>query len=187
MRIVKSIILIASLAVAATTLARDIEGVAVPESVTVAGAPLTLNGAGIRTRFFVKVYIGALYLPAKETSVDKIVAAPGAKSVRMHFLYKELEPSKLTDAWTDGFRNNNSEAEYKALEARLGQFNAMFTTVRRGDAIFVDLLPNGDTQVTIKGEARGSVAGADFQRALLKVWLGDKPADGDLKRAMLGG
>jgi hypothetical protein len=167
--------------------ARDIEGVTVPESVTLTDAPLVLNGAGIRSRFFVKVYVGALYLPAKETSVDKIVAAPGAKSVRMHFLYKELEPSKLTDAWTDGFKNNNGEAEFKTLATRLEQFNAMFTTVRRGESILIDLLPNGDTRVTIKGEARGSVAGADFQRALLKVWLGDKPADGDLKRAMLGG
>lgn len=167
--------------------ARDIEGVAVPESVTVADAPLILNGAGIRSRFFVKVYIGALYLPAKEASVDKILAAPGAKSVRMHFLYKEVEAPKLTDAWTDGFKNNNSEAEYQALAARLEQFNAMFATVRRGDAIFVDLLPNGDTKVTVRGEARGTVLGADFQRALLKVWLGEKPADSDLKRGMLGG
>jgi chalcone isomerase-like protein len=62
----------------------------------------------------------------------------------------------------------------------------LFRTMRRGETIFIDLLPNGDTRVTINSEARGVVTGAEFQRALLKVWLGDKPADSDLKRAMLG-
>ena len=165
----------------------SIEGVNVPDSITVADAPLVLNGAGVRKRFFVKVYVGALYLPAKQTTTAGVLAANGPKSVRLHFLYKELEAKKLTDAWTDGFKNNNSDAEFKALGARLDQFNGFFRSVKQGETIFVDLLPSGDTKVTIKGEARGMVSGADFQRALLKVWLGDKPADADLKRGMLGG
>jgi hypothetical protein len=187
MRGLSGLVFVSLLLSAAPTLARDIEGVTVPESVTVADAPLVLNGAGVRSRFFVRVYVGALYLPAKETQAQAILAAGGARSVRMHFLYKELEAQKLTDAWTDGFKSNHGDAEFEALAARLAQFNALFRTVRRGETISIDLLPNGDTRVTINDEARGTVTGADFQRALLKVWIGDKPADNGLKQAMLGG
>jgi hypothetical protein len=48
------------------------------------------------------------------------------------------------------------------------------------------LLPRGDTRVWINDAQRGTVQGADFQRALLRVWLGNKPADTDLKQALLG-
>jgi hypothetical protein len=41
-------------------------------------------------------------------------------------------------------------------------------------------------QVLNYGEVLGTVQGEDFYRALLKVWLGDKPADKGLKKAWLG-
>jgi hypothetical protein len=175
------------LTLAATpALAVTVEGVNVPDTITVADTPLALNGAGVRKRFFIKVYVGALYLPAKESKVEAILASPGAKSVRLHFLYKEVDADSLTGAWNDGFKNNNTEAELAALAARIEQFNGMFRAVKSGETIFVDLLPGGETRVAINNEPRGSVTGADFQKALLKIWLGDKPADGDLKRGMLG-
>jgi hypothetical protein len=184
MRAVTTAILL--LLTAASANAVVVEGVNVPDSATVGDTALVLNGTGVRKRFFVKVYIGALYLPAKENKAETIVAAGGAKSVRLHFLYGELEAKKLTDAWTEGFKGNHSDAEYEALRPRIERFNALFRTVKRGETIFVDLLPNGETTVAINNERRGEVAGADFQKALLKIWLGQKPADEDLKRAMLG-
>ena len=41
---------------------------------------------------------------------------------------------------------------------------------------------------SINGQPRGEpIEGAVFFSALLRVWLGDKPADASLKKAMLGG
>lgn len=163
-----------------------VEGVNLPESVTVADTPLTLNGAGVRKRFFVKIYVGALYLPAKMTASDTIVASGGAKSIRLHFLYEELDAKKLTDAWSGGFKNNHNDAELAGLQPRIDRFNGFFRTVKRGESIVVNLMPNGETNVFIGDEKRGEIAGPDFQTALLKIWLGREPADEDLKRAMLG-
>lgn len=163
-----------------------IEGVNIPASVTVDDTVLVLNGAGVRKRFFVNVYIGALYLLAKETTAEAILTSSGTKSVRLHFLYSEVDVKKLADAWIDGFKNNNGEAEYDALRPRIERFNALFRTVKRGETILIDLHSSGNTTVTINGEQRGEIAGADFQQALLKIWLGRQPADKRLKRAMLG-
>lgn len=168
--------------------ARDVGGVQVPDRLPVAGAeqPLVLNGAGYRKKFFVDVYVGALYLAAPATQASRVLDAAGARVMRLAFV-REVEAGKLVGAWNDGFTANHSGAELPALRARLDRFNGLMRDVRRGDVLRLDLLPGGATQVRFNDELRGSVDGADFQRALLKVWLGAEPADAGLKQALLGG
>lgn len=168
--------------------AREVAGVNVPEQVTIANgtSPLQLNGAGVREKFFIDIYVGGLYLPKKTGNVSQIIDMPGAKRVVMHFLYKEVKKTKLTDGWTDGFRNNHTKAQFKVLKSRLDQFNALFHTIKRGEFICLDYIPAKGTQVWINETLAGTVPGQDFYQALLKVWLGDKPADSKLKAAMLG-
>ncbi len=168
--------------------AREVAGVNIPEQVKVANeaSPLQLNGAGIREKFFMDIYVGALYLPKKANSVSQILDMPGAKRVVMHFLYKQVKKTKLTNGWTDGFQDNNTKAQFKTLKPRLDQFNTLFRTVKRGDVIRLDYVPAKGTQVWVNDTLAGTVSGQDFYQALLKVWLGDKPADAKLKTAMLG-
>jgi hypothetical protein len=40
--------------------------------------------------------------------------------------------------------------------------------------------------VRINAELQGTVPGNDFFRALLKIWLGDRPVSKSLKQGMLG-
>jgi len=166
--------------------ALEIAGVDVPQSVTIENKALVLNGAGIRKKLFIKVYVGSLYLTAKQTAVGKILADPGAKSIVMNFLYKEVSTKKLVDGWNKGFADNSSAKEIKALQKRINQFNSLFTTVYKGDEIRLDYLPGKGTQVRINSTLKGSVQGEDFYQALLEIWLGAKPADANLKDAMLG-
>lgn len=178
---------VAGLLLAGQAAALDVAGVAVPEQASLGdGAPLTLNGAGVRSKFFIKVYVGALYLPAQAHSTAAVLAQDGPRRVSMHVLYGEIDRDKLVDAWNDGFAANLDDAAHAALAPRIAQFNALFDTVREGDVILLDYLPGEGTAVTIRGEHRGVIPGRDFNDALLRVWLGDEPADGDLKAAMLG-
>lgn len=166
--------------------ALEIAGVDVADSVTIDNKVLVLNGAGIRKKLFIKVYVGSLYLTAKQTTAGEILADPGAKSIVMNFLYKEVSPKKFADGWNKGFADNSSAIEIKALQERISQFNSLFTTAYKGDEIRLDYLPGEGTRVRINGIVKGSVPGEDFSRALLKIWLGPKPAEADLKDAMLG-
>jgi hypothetical protein len=44
------------------------------------------------------------------------------------------------------------------------------------------------TQLLVDGKPVGRpIQGEDFYRALLRIWLGDKPVQDDLKKALLGG
>lgn len=164
----------------------ELAGVELAPEVQVAGTDLVLNGAGVRKKFVVKVYVGALYLPQSASQTDAVLAMDGPKRVLMHFLYRKVEAQKLTDGWSEGFEKNQSDASLQALRPRLARFNALFRDVEAGDEILLDYLPGQGTRVTIRGEDKGLIPGEDFYRALLAVWLGDQPADGGLKKGMLG-
>jgi hypothetical protein len=168
--------------------ALEVAGVMVPEKVTIgeSSKQLVLNGAGIRKKLFVKVYVGAFYLPGKLNTVGAILGDPGPKRIAMHFLYKEVSAKKLIDGWNEGFAGNSKPEEVKSLQGRINQFNKLFRTVKKGDVIRLDYLPDEGTQVWINEKLMGAVEGQDFSQALLRIWLGPKPADAGLKKAWLG-
>jgi len=164
----------------------EIENIEIPETVKLGNSTLILNGAGIRTKFFFDIYIGSLYLKSKEKNITKILNNTQAKQIRLNFLYKEISKEKLTTGWTAGFKNNNSETTLQSLKKQLDIFNSFFTTTHKGDAVILDFLDSNKTRITINSVVKGEIPGNDFQIALLKVWLGDDPADYGLKDAMLG-
>ena len=165
---------------------REVAGVNVPETAEVHGEKLVLNGAGIRSKFFFSIYIGALYLPERIKKPDQVFSNQKSKRVLMHVLYKKLEAKKITDGWQEGFKKNNSNAEFEQLSARLKTFNSFFSDSKTGDEIVMDYIPDTGTRVSINNTVRGTIPGADFNTALLKVWLGERPADSNLKESMLG-
>jgi len=175
-------------AINANLSAREIAGINLQEQITVAGinSDLKLNGAGIRYKFFFKIYIGALYLSELENNADMILESPGAKRILMHFIYDEVAKSKLESAWLNGFSNNTSKAVFVSLQERLARFSQMFSSMHQGDVVLLDYLPDSGTRVTINNEVKGVIEGEDFNRALLSVWLGEDPVSGGLKQAMLG-
>ena len=171
------------------TSAREIGGIDLPETVQLAAGtpPLVLNGAGIRKKFFFKIYVAGLYLPSRQTTTEVILDMPGPKRVHMHFLYKEVERDKLVTGWQEGFENNLETSEFEKVASRLAKFNQLFRTMHRGDVIDLDYQPEEGTQVLFNGELQGRIEGDDFYAALLQVWLGQQPADADLKTALLKG
>lgn len=166
----------------------EIAGTDIPETMTLpnGGATLVLNGAGIREKFFMDIYIGALYLESRTSDARAILDDTGPASVMMHFLHSEVSKEKITDAWTEGLEKNVADADKAGLGARLAVFNKLFRTVRKGDVIRIDYLPDSGTEVRINGEWRGTVEGNDFFRAILSIWLGDKPVTESLRQGMLG-
>ena len=184
---VKKSLLVVLLLVPFVALAKEVADLEIPDQVDVGGTPLVLNGAGVRSKFFIKVYVGALYLAHRSKSVPEIIEMPGPKRVAMHFLHDEVSREKIIGAWNDGFENNQTEEELGKLKARMEQFNALFETAHHGDLITIDFVPEQGTLVAINGRQKGAIEGADFYRALLLIWLGGDPADEDLKEGMVEG
>ncbi|NOZ52758.1 MAG: hypothetical protein GXP08_06375 [Gammaproteobacteria bacterium] len=168
--------------------AREIAGISIAETITTEHipTPLILNGAGIRTKFFFDIYIGSLYLSKKSHDPSAIMALDTPKRVSMYFLYDEVSKEKLASSWTDGFKDNHDNAEYQKLKPELERFNALFDNIQKNDVLDLDYIPTQGTVVYHNKKLLGSIKSTGFYNALLKVWLGNDPADDDLKQAMLG-
>ena len=159
-----------------------------PDNVTLSGTDvlLQLNGVGMRTKFVFDVYIGALYTEKSAKTRDEVLTQTGPNRVLMHFVYDEVTAEKLVAAWNEGFEENQTEETLKSLEGRIDKFNAMFSTAHADDVVLLDYIPGKGTIINIKGVEKGVIEGEDFNKALLDIWLGEEPADDDLKEAMLG-
>jgi hypothetical protein len=168
--------------------ALEMAGVKLADSVHLGSRDLLLNGAGVRTKLFFKIYVAALYLGEKTHVAEVALNQSGEKRIVLHAL-RELSDEQMLHAFNEVMVANHTPAEMQALEPQLKELTAIFHavgTVKEGDVIALDYLPDSGTQINVNGVLKGNIAGAVFNRALFKIWLGDKPAQPDLKQKMLG-
>jgi len=168
----------------------EVAGVKFEPTVQLDGATLLLNGAGVRTRAIFKVYAAGLYVPQKSTAAAALLAQKGPRRVTLTLL-RDVSGETFAAALQEGLKNNHTEAELAMIKAQSDRLLATLASLgeaKKGDAIFFEFVPETGTRIVVNGQPRGeSIAGEDFFTAVLRVWLGDKPADGDLKKGMLGG
>jgi Chalcone isomerase-like len=165
--------------------ALDVAGVNVAPTVTVQQKTLLLNGAGVRKAYLtVKVYVGALYTEKKSVSTDELLKDPSDKLIRMTFVMKKVEKEKIVDAFAEGLEKNSPDVA-RSAEAKtfLSWFTADFVA---GDTVDISLSPDGTVAASHNGKALGTVRDPALARAVLLIWFGEKPADGGLKKGMLG-
>jgi hypothetical protein len=176
-------------AISAPAAAVEIEGVEFQPTVQVGGQTLQLNGAGLRTRFFVDVYAAGLYVPQKSTSPAALLAQQGPRRVAMTML-RDVDGETFSSAVAAGLKANNSSAQLAALAAQIETFQANLKAIgeaREGDVIHFEFTPAAGTRILVNGQQKGSaIAGGEFFTAVLRAWLGEHPADPGLKKALIG-
>jgi hypothetical protein len=179
-----------ALSLAGSAYAGELEGVRLEDRVQVDGQALELNGMALRTRMFFKVYVAGLYLPQRVSSAERAIADDGAKRIVLVML-RDASADQFCDSIEVGLEANHSEWDLERIKP---QTQALFAKIRavgearRGMRIVLDYSPSAvATTLYIDGAAQGEpMPGADFFRALLRIWLGERPAQPDLKRMLLG-
>jgi hypothetical protein len=183
---VAAVLVAAETSAAAAAGAATVKGVTFPDAVTIGGRDCLLNGVGVRTKIVISVYLGALYLATPTADAAAAIAADEPKRIVMHFVHSKVGAAAIREAWHEGF-DANAAAALPQLTERLARFSSWFDAdMLKGEQVVLTYVPGQGTEVAVKGAVRGVVEGTDFMRALWSVWLGDKPADGGLKKGMLG-
>lgn len=169
--------------------AAEFGGVAFDDRVKVGANELQLNGGGLRTKVFFKVYAMALYLPEKAATADAALAAKGPRRIGISLL-RDLSAQQFADALNEGIVKNTADAELAALKPKVQAFTDTLLSLgeaKKGTSVVLDYTPEKGTQLLVNGSAKGApIPGEDFNRALLRIWLGAKPAQDDLKDGLLG-
>jgi hypothetical protein len=154
----------------------------VPDSVTVGGQAVVLNGLGLREKYYIDVYVGALYLAKKTRSGSEAIASDAPKRIAMHFLYDKVSKDQLVETLREGFGHAPA-----APAGTLDQLCGYMADVKAGDVVAFDYAPGAGTAVSVKGKVRGTIPGKDFMVSLWTVFLGTSPPTARLKAGMLGG
>ncbi len=178
-----------ALPLAASAQTVDAGGAKFDTSAEVAGQKLVLNGVGVRYRAIFKVYGAGIYLKAKADTPDAVIKMDGPKRVMLKLL-RDVDAKDLGKAFTDGMEKNLVPEERARTINGIFKFGQIFQDVKKasaGTAIHVDWVPNTGAVVFYDGKQVGEVIKEpEFYNALLRIWLGDKPADDKLKTQLLG-
>jgi hypothetical protein len=172
--------------------AAELEGVKLEDRVRVDGQELRLNGFGLRTRaLFFKIYVGGLYLPEKATDAGAALAVKGAKRIQLTMV-READAEQFVESIMHALRANHSEVELERVKPQIDELMAMirtFGTSQKGAVIVLDYAPSADgTTLYVDGKPAGKpMAGEEFFRTLMRIWLGENPVEESLKKALLGG
>lgn len=167
----------------------EMEGQKFEPTVALAGQTLALNGVGLRKKLFIKVYVAGLYAQQKSTNAATLINDKGPRRVTLRML-RDVDASSFIDSFNEGLKNNHTEAQLNSMKPQVDALTATLKAIgeaKKGDAINFDYTPDGGTRISVNGQPKGSaIAGADFFAAVLRIWLGEKPADESLKKGMLG-
>lgn len=167
----------------------EVAGVKFDDTVQIGQSDIIANGAGMRKKTIFKIYAMALYLPEKQAEVDALLAVKGAKRIAISLL-RDVTAQQFVDGLQEGIADNHGDAEMATLRSRVKAFSEAMLSIgeaKTGTLVLIDWLPEMGTRLTVNGQVIGNaIVGEDFFRAVLKIWLGSKPVQSDLKQALLG-
>jgi len=164
----------------------EVSGVKVAQKVTMEGQNLVLNGAGVREKLFMDMYVGALYLPKKSSNSTEIMTGDDPAAIKLTIVSGLISSDKMIHAVNEGFENSTNK-NTAPIKAKIAQFKACFKDeIKKGDVFDMVFVPGKGVVVSKNGKEKGVIEGADFKKAMFGIWLSNKPADKNLKAAMLG-
>jgi hypothetical protein len=164
---------------------QSLSGVTMPETVTVNGTELVLNGMALRKKMVFKVYVAGLYLPARNSDAAAILDADAPRQIVLHFL-RGVDKGKMCDAWEESLKNNSPDASAD-LKDKFATLCSYMDDVDKDQQMIFTYLPAQGTSIEVNGAAKGTLEGKEFADALFRSWIGPKPGPGeDFKKKLLG-
>ena len=179
-----SLLLTAALTTPAAAL--TVEGVDVPDTYSAMDTELKLNGAGTRSKWFMDLYIGGLYVPETIDDGQAIINADEPQAITLHLISGMITSDKMKSATMEGFENSTG-GDLAAIKDDVDAFLDVFSEeIKDGDVFDLVYLPGEGVRVLKNGKERATIGDLEFKKALFGIWLSDEPAQEDLKEKMLG-
>ena len=162
------------------------------------GTLLYRHGHGLRSYAIygslqLKMYVAALYSDRPFRAAEAEV--PPGCLLEFTFL-RSVSQGKVRLAWQKQLEWSITH-RYDGLDADIASFVNMFGAMAHQGSIAVQFHDNNnddsaidhddkETVIWDQGQNKGSIAGANFQRAFWSMWFGDRPVQEDLKEKLLG-
>lgn len=169
-----------------TAQATEVNGVTLPETLEVDNTNLTLNGAGVRNKYFMKVYVAGLYVPQQSADAATIMNADEVQAMRVEITSSMITRNRFQETVQDGLKQSAGD-EYPKYEHMLDELWAdKNLDVDKGDVFEYRYVPGEGTRFLRNGTSLKVVEGLDFKRVLFGIYLGENPVQDSLKAELLG-
>ena len=169
----------------ACTFTQHLDAANFPSRINTGEHQLVLNGWGARTKLFLELYVAGLYLTDAESNPAAIASANEPMSIRVKITSGMVSQAKLIQSLNDGFENATN-GNVAPIQKEINQFRSCLTdAITKGDTFDFVYLPKHGVVINKNSKFKGVIAGLEFKKALFNIWLSNKPADADLKKAML--
>ncbi|CAA6805962.1 MAG: FIG026291: Hypothetical periplasmic protein [uncultured Thiotrichaceae bacterium] len=166
--------------------AKNFAGENIPEDMQYAGKKLQLNGVGQRSKLFMNLYIGALYLESKSQDGKKIITDDAPMAIRLAITSPLITTDKMKEATIEGFKNS-TKGNINPIKPQIDELLATFDKgVSSGDVFELINTPGSGVHVIRNGVRVTVIRSLAFKQALFGIWLSKKPVQNSLKRRMLG-
>ena len=159
-----------------------ISGLVIPDTLQ---NGLVLNGAGVRSKWFLDLYVGGLYLKNKSSDALHIINLDEAMAITLHITSSLISSKKMQDATMEGFENSTNK-NIEPLKSRINKFiNVFKEEIKDGDIYNFIYEPKDGVKIYKNSKFITTIKGLEFKKALFGIWLCDKPAQESLKKKML--
>lgn len=169
-----------------TAQAATVNGVELPETMQVDNTGLTLNGAGVRNKYFMKVYVAGLYVTEPSSDATAIMNADEVQAMRVEITSSMITRARFQETVQGGLKQSAGD-EYPKYEHMLDELWAdKNLEVDKGDVFEYRYVPGEGTHFLRNGATLKVVKGLDFKRVLFGIYLGEDPVQDSLKAELLG-
>ena len=180
------VLLLCAVLLGSPVFALDIEGVTLPGERLQGEEVLVLNGAGVRSKWFLDLYVASLYLETPQSNASRIINDDHPFLLRLDIISGLITSEKMENATREGF-DKAAAAGYPAPIEQVDAFIDVFReTINEGDAFELSYRPESGVSVSKNGVSKATLSGFDFRKALLAIWLGPEPAQKSLRQELLG-
>ena len=164
---------------------RKIAGITFPPELKTKTGSLYFNGCGLREKYTLDLYVAGLYLNKPTMDAKKVINSSESQAIKIVIVSSKVTRDKFNESVKEGFAN---AAPYSATPSQIKEFKGFFTDpFKVKDEISLIYKKDKDkTYVIINKDIKGSIDGLPFKKALFAIWLGNKPAQGKLKKGMMG-
>jgi len=165
---------------------KEISGIVPAKTIEVGNEKLNYNGAGLREKFFLDLYVGTLYLTTKNSDANSIINQDENMAITLDIVSGLITSEKMTTAIDEGFEKS-TQGNTAPFQEKIKSFKAAFSDeIVKGDHFVIAYIKGKGTEIHKNGKKIKTIEGLAFKKALFGIWFCDEPADEDLKEGMLG-
>jgi len=193
MKLFKHIVVTLALSISINVGAKTVDDVEIYEAKSFNDKTLIEQGAGVRSKFFIDLYVASFFNEEKvnnkavrATDSQEVLNSQNLSAIRLNIISGLITSEKMLDSIEQGF-DLATDGDSQEIDVYIAEFISIFDQpIKKQDQFTFISEPGVGVHVLKNNQRLTSINNDAFRQALLSIWLGTSPVDNELKREMLG-